>query len=139
MENQIIQDLLDQALDYQDWDLLQSLFAPTVQGDYSDYGMPAQTFTREQLIGIFQHSFSRPGLRTQHQSTNFRITLAGDRATSVSNFTGHHFIPGFAGGEEFTLYAEYTDELAKTDGRWLLHGVRLKVFYTSGNLQILIS
>jgi hypothetical protein len=149
MKDQPIQELPDraaiqnvrhrfaQALDYQDWDLLHNLFAPAVQADYSEYGLPVQTFTPEQLVGIFRHAFSQPGLRTQHQCTNFRIEVAANRATSVSNFTGHHFIPGFAGGEEFTLYAEYTDELTKTDGRWLLQGVRLKVFYTSGNPQIL--
>lgn len=149
MENSQLQELQDrmaieevrhryaQALDYQNWGALPSLFTDEVMIDFPDFGMSAQTVAREDFINSFQHNLSRPGLKTQHIFSSFRVHVEGDRATSISNFVGHHFLPGFEGGEEFTLRAEYTDTLTRAADGWRLSGVACKVFFMTGNPRLL--
>lgn len=149
METQHLQELIDkdaiqqvrhhfaEALDYQNWELLTSLMAEIVEADFTAWGLPVQQMERSALVGVFQHSFSRPGLRTQHIYSNFRIVLDGDRASCKSNFLGQHYIRGFEGGEEFYLRAEYADKLIRTDSGWKISGLKLTVFYVSGNPSIL--
>ncbi len=132
--------LLAQALDYKDWTLFESLFLEEVEADFTAYGVPAQKVRREDLRGSYQHNLGREGLRTQHISSNFRITIDGDTARCVSNFLAQHYIKGFEGGEEFFLRAEYTDQLIRTEAGWKIAAITLsKLFYTSGNSAILVA
>lgn len=129
---------LAQALDYQDWALFESLFTEEVEADFTAYSVPAQKITREALRQSYQHNLSREGLRTQHISSNFRITINGDTAQCISNFIGQHYIKGFEGGEEFFLRAEYTDQLTRTESGWKIHALTLTtLFYVTGNPAIL--
>jgi 3-phenylpropionate/cinnamic acid dioxygenase small subunit len=130
--------LLAQALDYQDWSLFESLFTEEVETDFTAYGVPARKVRREELRQSYQHNLSREGLRTQHISSNFRITVNGDTAQCISNFLGQHYIQGFEGGEEFFLRAEYTDQLVRTEHGWKIRALTLTIlFYVSGNPAIL--
>ena len=126
-----------QCLDEQDFDTLLSLFAEQVEADFTDFGAPAQTVPPQALVANFRHNLSRPGLRTQHLCTNFRIALAGDQATSTLQWVGHHFLAGAEGGEEFTLRAEYTDHLTRTNGGWLITGLTARLRFTTGNPGLL--
>ena len=126
-----------QALDTQNWEALPPLFTAQVSTDFSDFGMPPQTVPQEAFIASFRQNLSRPGLRTQHVFSSFRIVVTGDTATSVSNFVGHHFLPGFEGGEEFTLRGEYTDTLVRTAQGWQMSGVACKLFFMTGNPNLL--
>ena len=150
MNDSTLQELLDreaikevraqlaQSLDYQDWILFESLFLEEVEADFTPYGVPAQKVRREELRQSYQHNLSREGLRTQHISSNFRITVHGDAAQCISNFFGQHYIKGFEGGEEFFLRAEYKDGLIRTENGWKIHALTLnKLFYVSGNPAIL--
>ena len=131
---------LAQALDYQDWTLFESLFTEEVEVDFTPYGVPPMKIRREELRQSYQHNLSREGLRTQHISSNFRITVNGDSAQCISNFIGQHYIKGFEGGEEFFLRAEYTDDLVKTEHGWKIHVLTLsQLFYVIGNPTILAS
>lgn len=128
-----------QALDRQDWDLLAGLLADEVAVDFASFGGPVQTVPRPALVDNFRHNLSRPGLVTQHLCTNFRITLAGDEATSVLHWVGQHFVPGLAGGEEFTLRAEYTDQLRYWNGSWRIVGMTAQRLFVTGNPGVLMS
>ena len=150
MDDQKLQELLDReaikevrallakALDYKDWVLFESLFLEEVEADFAAYGVSRQKVRREDLRGSYQHNLSREGLRTQHISSNFRITIAGDTAHCVSNFLAQHYIKGFEGGEEFFLRAEYQDQLVRTENGWKISTLTLStLFYVSGNPAIL--
>ena len=128
-----------QALDFQDWQLLGSLLTEQVQTDFSEFGVPPQTVSKDALVRSFQHTLSRPGLKTQHIFTSFRIAVVENRATSVSNFVGYHFLAGTEGGEEFTLRAEYTDTLVRVSDRWQISGMACKVLCLIGNPKLLAS
>lgn len=150
MDNQVLQEMLDreaikevrsrlaQALDYRDWVLFESLFTNEVETDFTAYGVPAQKVPREALRKSYQHNLSREGLRTQHISSNFRITITGDTAHCISNFLGQHFIQEFEGGEEFYLRAEYHDQLTRTKDGWKINALTLTTVYVTGNPSILM-
>ena len=81
-----------QALVFKDWALFESLFAEELDTDYTDFGIPPQKMRREELTGIFKQGLSREGIRTQHISSNFQITVSDDTAQCVSAFLGQHYI-----------------------------------------------
>lgn len=151
MESSPLQELLDRtaiqcvrhtfawALDTKDWQVLTGLLAEEVAVDFTSFGVPAQVMHQQILIDGFQHNLGRAGLVTQHLCSNFRITLDQHRATSVSHWVGHHFVPNLAGGEEFTLRAEYTDLLTRLNGRWYIIGLSARKLFTTGNPQVLLS
>jgi hypothetical protein len=128
-----------QALDYQDWQLLQNLFTDELDVDLSALGVPVQKMRREEFSGLYKHAFSREGLKTQHNCANFRIQIEGDSATSQANFFGQHYIQGFADGEEFLLRGEYVDKLVRTAAGWKINATKLNVFYATGNPGLLAS
>ena len=125
-------------MDYKDWTLFESLFTEEIEADFTAYGVPAQKVRREELRQSYQQNLSREGLRTQHISSNFRITVNGDTAQCISNFLGQHYIKGFEGGEEFYLRAEDKDQLTRTKNGWKIRALTLTtLFYVSGNPAIL--
>ena len=132
-----VRSLLAQALDYKDWALFESLFTEEVDTDFTSYGVPAQRVRREDVMQSYQHNLSREGLRTQHISSNFRITIDDDTAQCISNFLGQHFIQGFEGGDEFFLRGEYHDRLLRTKTGWKICALKFILFYTSGNPALL--
>lgn len=152
MNEQKLQELLDreaikelrykyaQALDYQDWTLLESLTLATLDTDFTLWGIPPQKSTQADFINSFKHNLSREGLKTQHIFSNFRIKVNGDTATCNSYLLAQHYIQGFEGGEEFFLRAEYSDKLVRTNDGWKISAVTLAaLFYLSGNPAILVS
>lgn len=126
-----------EGLDNRDWQLLRSLCHETVDADFRAWGIPAQAMDRESFVGLFQASFWRPTLHTQHLYTNFRIVVSANTAQVVFNFLGQHYVPNFPAGEEFHLRGEYTDTLIRSITGWKISSVRLRVFYVSGAAQIL--
>jgi len=133
-----IRSLLAQALDYKDWTLFESLFMEEIDTDFTAYGVAPQRVRREDLRQSYQHNLSREGLRTQHISSNFRITIDADTAQCTSNFLAQHYIQGFDGGEEFFLRAEHHDLLTRTTAGWKIRALTFKMFYVSGNPAILV-
>ncbi|MCG9875295.1 MAG: nuclear transport factor 2 family protein [Leptospiraceae bacterium] len=128
-----------QALDEKNWDSLGNLFLDEVDTDYSAYGLQPSKMTREQLVGILKHSFSREGLKTQHLYSNFRIKIDGDIAFCRSNFIGNHHISNYEGGENFYLHGEYMDIFQRTSSGWKFKSLQLGIFFMTGNPQILVS
>jgi len=127
-----------EGLDHQNWALIKSLMVEQIDADFSVSGVPAQRVPSDMLMQSFQHNLSRPGLKTQHIFSNFRITVNGDQATCTSYQLAQHYIQGFAGGEEFHLRAEYEDQLTRTAAGWKISAMKLvAIFYVSGNPGIL--
>lgn len=124
------------ALDNKDWPLLASLLSDEVEADYSVWGIPKARLKKLQLVDLLKHAFRRPEMQTQHIYSNFLIEISGDQANCISNFIGQHFIDGFEGGNEFVLRASYTDQLVRGPSGWKIQGLKLKVFYATGNAKI---
>jgi len=124
------------ALDDRDWALFTSLFTDQVDADYSAFGVAAARMPRSSVVDLMKHSFRRNEMKSQQTYSNFEIAIKGDEASAVSYLVGRHHIPGFAGGEDFTLRARYYDRLVRTSAGWKFAGVRLSVLFTEGNIAI---
>lgn len=124
------------ALDQRDWELFGSLFVDEVDADYAAFGVPAGRMPRSAVVDLMKHSFRREGMRTHQQYSNFEVALDGDEATVVSSLVGRHVLPGFPGGDGFTLHARYHDRWVRTPFGWKLAALRLEVLFTEGNLAI---
>jgi 3-phenylpropionate/cinnamic acid dioxygenase small subunit len=127
-----------EALDNKDWKLFESLFAEEVETDWTSWGIPKRKMKKDEIVKMFsQGAFRRSDLLTEHIYSNFRINVSGDQASCLSNFVGFHHISGFEGGDEFILRGEYADKLSKTGQGWKINSLALRIFYATGNAQIL--
>ena len=70
-------------IDTKDWKGLTTLLANRVDIDYSDFGIPTQTMTREEFVSLIRNTLSREGVKTQHYISNFDISVEGEFAQLV--------------------------------------------------------
>lgn len=124
------------ALDQRDWALFTSLFTQEVEADFSAFGIPAGRVPRAAVVEAMKHAFRREGMKSHQLYANFEIVVQGDAATAVSSLVGRHVLPGFEGGDGFTLHARYHDRLARTPQGWKLSATRLEVLFLEGNVAI---
>jgi len=127
------------ALDTRDWALFETLFADEVDADLSAVGSPRRTMPKAELAALFQQSFRRPAAEnpTQQLYGNVLVEVDGDAATCRSYLVGYHHIPGFAGGDDAVLRAQYLDHLTRTPDGWKITATALHLFSVTGNPQIL--
>jgi 3-phenylpropionate/cinnamic acid dioxygenase small subunit len=114
-----IQDLLVRyckAIDTKDWDLLDTVFVPDAQVDYTSSGGVAGAYPEvrawlAQVLPNFPVS--------QHSVSNFEIAVDGDRATSRVYFYNPMGRPQPDGGVKlFFIGGYYVDELVRTAAGW---------------------
>nr|WP_269327573.1 nuclear transport factor 2 family protein [Kineosporia mesophila] len=101
------------AIDRRDWNTWSSLFTDQVHVDFSEAGMPAADFPREQFVG-----FARQGLdiwpATQHLSPNHQVVINGDEAVCYSAmYAQHHTEQG-----DYVMRGSYDNHLVRTAGGW---------------------
>ncbi len=123
--------------DYRQWAQVEDLLTEQVTADFRSMGIPIQTVPREVLVKNFQNNLSREGLKTQHLYTNLRVKVDGYSAVCISQFTGQHYFPGAAGGDEFILRGEYEDKLVRRPDGWKISEMKFTLFYATGNPQLL--
>ncbi len=121
------------AADRRDWAAMTVLFTDHVDVDMTAFGVPAGQMARTDVVGLFQHAFRNPDIRTQQLYGSIDVVVNGDVATCISYLHGRHAAPGFPDGDLFQIYAEYTDQLVRTDQGWRISGMALKVISISGN------
>ena len=114
-----IQDLLIRyaaAIDSEDWELLDSVFVPDAEIDYTTSGGIKGRYpeVRAWLAKVL------PNFRVkQHLLTNTTLELKGDSATSRTYFYNPMGAPGPDGGVQlFFVGGFYNDELVRTPEGW---------------------
>jgi hypothetical protein len=123
------------ALDIRDWPLLESLFADDIDVDFTSMGVAQQSMSPKEFSDLFQASF-RQSQGTQQLYGNFVIDIAGDSASCSSYLLGHHYAPGFEGGDQVALRARYLDRLIRTHDGWKITATTLHIFSLTGNPHI---
>jgi len=114
-----IQDLLVRyckAIDGDDWELLDTVFTPDAQIDYTSSGGIAGAYpeVRAWLAQILPNFPVK-----QHLVTNFDVTIDGDRARSRAYFYNPMGRPKPEGGVAlFFVGGWYVDELVRTAAGW---------------------
>lgn len=123
------------ALDTRNWELFKTLFTDSVEVDFSSLGMARQTLSPDGVAEMFQRSFEH-SQGTQQIYSNFLIDLDGDTATCSSYLLGHHFTPGFEGGDEVSLRGRYIDRFERTGEGWKIAASTFSLFSLVGNARL---
>lgn len=120
-------------IDTQDWKRLTALFTDRIDVDYSDFGIPAQTMTKEEFVTLIRNTLTCEGVKTQHYISNFNISVEGDRATSIAYVYARYYLPTEQGGNAFDLNGFYTENLVHTESSWQITAIKLSIRWTQGN------
>ncbi len=126
------------AIDRGNWDLFTDCLTDPVHIDFSEAGVPAADFPREQFVG-----FARTGLEgftaRQHLSPNHVITFDdgdSDRAVCMSYMYAQHHLTDAAGGDFFLMRGWYSNHLRRTPDGWRIERLVQHLSWSEGNLQL---
>ena len=140
-EQQIIELLttLFQAADDRDWNTVASIFADSVQMDYSALGAEAATQSPRQIVDGWKALL--PGFDlTVHQPHNFAVwvtprTTEPDpkaRASATLDALAMHYLDG----KDWTVFAGYDTELIKIGDDWKIARMRLSLYDQQGDTKL---
>ena len=73
---------------------------------------------------------------THHNVGNFRVTVAGDSATSKANFYAVHEGINHCAGEHYSCWGEYDDEWVRTDHGWRVSRRTYRNFVIDGTVDV---
>lgn len=122
-DRMLIQDLVIEeaaAIDERDWDAWESAYVPTAKIDWSGNGGAKgdpKTVRAWASSVLSEENFPYP--QYQHYCTNFRIRLAGDRATCRHLQIIPISVPAPGGGRQIAFSGIwFDDEVVRTDSGW---------------------
>jgi hypothetical protein len=123
------------AVDHADWDLLASCLTDPVHIDFSEAGMLAHDWPRDEFV-----SFTRAGLSgfaaRQHLIPNQIIEFDDtdqDRAICYSYMYAQLYLPGAEGGDFFLARGSYIGHMLRTAGGWRIESLIQHVSWAEGN------
>ena len=108
------------AVDQRDWDMFADCFTDPVHADYSENGLPATDFTRDDLVAVVREAVGGY-TATQHLSPNHIIEFDDhdpDRAICTSYMYAQHHVDARDTGEFLLLRGSYTNRLVRTADGW---------------------
>ena len=108
------------AVDRRDWEMLADCFTDPVHADYSENGMPAADFARDDLVGIVRDAVSG-FTATQHLSPNHVIEFDQhdpNRAICYSYMYAQHYVEGSEHNEFILLRGSYSNHLVRAANGW---------------------
>jgi hypothetical protein len=123
------------ATDAKDWAAARALFADgEIQVDMSSLvgGEPVR-LTADTLIGGFRAGL-HAGKASHHMTTNYRISVAGDRAEIFAHGYAWNGIAGFPAGQDlWETWGNYRLTARRVGAGWRLDGFRYDSKWTRGN------
>ena len=108
------------AVDRRDWTLFAGCFTDPVHADYSENGLPAAEFARDDLVAIVRDAVTGY-TATQHLSTNHLIEFDDvdpDRAICTSYMYAQHYVDAADEGEFLLLRGSYTNHMVRANDGW---------------------
>ena len=126
-------------IDTRDWEELTTLFIDQVDVDYSDFGIPAKTMTKEEFVDLIRNTLTREGIKTQHYISNFNISVESDQATSIACVYARHFLSTEEGENAFDMNGYYTEKLLRTKSSWQIAAIKLSVRWMEGQPEKVLS
>lgn len=108
------------AVDRRDWALFADCFTDPVHADYSDNGLPAADFVRDDLVAIVRDAVGGY-TATQHLSPNHLIEFDRhdpDRAICTSYMYAQHHVDTQEKAEFLLLHGSYTSHMIRTNLGW---------------------
>lgn len=126
------------AVDIQNWRLLRSCLAETLDIDYTDLrGEPRQLVFADDFVASRAKDWE--GLRMQHISSNHLVTISqgGEGAECTSCFLIHRINPNLVGEAKiFDSAGHYVHALTQTSSGWLINAIKQTVVWSRGNPQV---
>ena len=108
------------AVDRRDWAMFADCFTDPVHADYSENGLPAADFTRDDLVAIVRDAVGGY-TATQHLSPNHIIEFDDhdpDRAICTSYMYAQHHVDATDKSEFLLLRGSYTHHMVRTNYGW---------------------
>src|SRR5260221_14369666 len=108
------------AVDRRDWEMFAGCFTDPVHADYSENGLPAADFARDELVAMVRDAVSGY-TATQHLSPNHVIEFDDhdpDRAICTSYMYAQHHLDANGSSEFLLLRGSYTNHMIRADDGW---------------------
>jgi hypothetical protein len=108
------------AVDRRDWAMFADCFTDPIHADYSENGLPAADFARDDLVAIVREAVGGY-TATQHLSPNHIIEFDDhdpNRAVCTSYMYAQHHGEATEQGEFLLLRGSYTNHLVRTNQGW---------------------
>ena len=122
-------------IDLRDWTRFRSLFAESVEFDYSSIGEVAGVLkpdeiadTAKQDLGGFQ--------TTQHVITNHIVELSDNEATCYAHVRAQHFLPNDRFDPMLEIGGYYHAKLILVESEWKIQGWKFNILWSVGSLEL---
>ena len=123
------------AIDLRDWETFRSLFADSVEFDYSAIGDVADTLSSDDILNNARKNFD--GFKaTQHLITNHIVEITGDRATCHAHVRAYHFLPNDKVKPRLEIGGYYTASLVRDRENWKIKQWKFSVLWTEGDVEL---
>ena len=123
------------SIDLRDWTKFRSLFAESVEFDYSSIGEVAGvlppdiiTNTAKQDLGGFQ--------TTQHMITNHIVELSDNEATCTAHVRAQHFLPNDRFDPMLQIGGYYNAKLIPVESDWKIKGWKFTILWSIGSFEL---
>ena len=119
--------------DQRDWSKVKNVFAPEVRFDMTSLaGGSPQVLTPRQIVDGWDKGL-KPLKAIHHQTGNYIVTVAGNRADAFCYGIATHYLPTRSGRNVRTFVGSYDFHLVKNDGVWWIDGFKFNLKYIDGN------
>jgi hypothetical protein len=120
------------ALDLHDWAMYRDTLLDEIQVDFQSLTGQPPVRVAADLWTRFAQVALEP-LRTLHQYSNHRVSVRGDRATSVLYMQARHYRPAAGDSPYLTQLGWYENEFVRNGGHWKIAKLRQHLQWTTGN------
>ncbi|MDP9333561.1 MAG: nuclear transport factor 2 family protein [Actinomycetota bacterium] len=127
------------GVDRADWEMFADCFTDPVHADFSESGVPAADFARDDLVALVRVPLSG-FTATQHLSPNHVIEFDEndpDRAICYSYMYAQHYLEGSEGGDFFLFRGSYTNHMRRTSDGWRIESLTQHASWSDGNQNAL--
>jgi len=127
------------SIDKGDWETYSTIFTDPVHVDFSEAGLPAADFPRDQFVGFAAEGLGGWTAR-QHISPNHVVVFDDadpDRATCYSYMYAQHYLENADGGELYLMRGSYDNHMLRTDTGWKIAQLTQHIFWSEGNANAL--
>ena len=123
------------AVDESDWQTVKSIFADSLELDYSSMsGQPAAYLKAEDIVESWKALL--PGFAYTHHQIGNMVTLEnGDQASVFCYGTASHYLEN-EGGNLWLVVGSYDLDLQQIGGNWRITKLKFNFKFQDGNLSL---
>lgn len=122
--------------DSRNWEEVKNQFSDQVLLDYTSMvGGSPSTHTPQAIVDSWKGLL--PGFEhTQHDLSNFEVSIRRDEADVSHYGTAWHYLPNEEGGDVWKVVGTYDHHLVKRNERWKVDQMRFNLKFMDGNVDL---